>query len=71
MTESLQRAIEQLKQLSDVEQDKIATMILKQIESKDKLSSLWQKIDDLGVDEEKPTMEEITLMVKEVRQSHN
>lgn len=71
MTELLQRAIEQLKQLSDVEQDKIAIMILKQIESKDKLSSLWQKIDDLGVDEEKPTMEEITLMVKEVRQSHN
>ena len=71
MTELLESAIQQLKQLPDSQQDEIATMILKQIKSKDKLSSLWQKIDDLGVDEDEPTMTEITAMVKEVRQSNN
>lgn len=71
MTELLENAIAQLKQLPDSQQDEIARMILKQIESKDKLSSLWQKIDDLGVDGEEPTLTEITAMVKEVRQSNN
>ncbi len=71
MTELLESAIQQLKQLPDSQQDEIATMILKQIKSKDKLSSLWQKIDDLGVDEDEPTMTEITAIVKEVRQSNN
>ena len=71
MTELLESAIQQLKQLPDSQQDEIATMILKQIKSKDKLSSLWQKIDDLGVDEDEPTMTEITAMVKQVRQSNN
>jgi hypothetical protein len=48
-------------------------MILKQIQShpQDKLSSLWQRVDELGIDEEQPTMEEITTMVKEVRHSKN
>ena len=32
-----------------------------------KLSSLWQKIDELGTDENKPTMAEITAMVIEAR----
>jgi hypothetical protein len=71
MTELLENAIAQLKQLPDSQQDEIARMILKQIESKDKLSSLWQKIDDLGVDVDEPTLTEITAMVKEVRQSNN
>jgi hypothetical protein len=71
MTELLENAIAQLKQLPDSQQDEIATMILKQIESKDKLSSLWQKIDYLGVDEDEPTITEITTMVKGVRQSNN
>ena len=71
MTELLENAIAQIKKLSDSEQDEIASMILKKIKSKDKLSPLWQKIDELGVDEDEPTMTEITAMVKEVRQSKN
>lgn len=71
MTELLENAIAQIKKLSDSEQDEIASMILKKIKSKDKLSPLWQKIDELGVDEDEPTMTEITAMVKEVRQSNN
>jgi hypothetical protein len=48
-------------------------MILKQIQlnPQDKLSSLWQRVDELGTDEEQPTMSEITTMVKEVRHSKN
>ena len=46
-------------------------MILKQIGGKDRLSSLWQKVEELGRDENEPTMAEITAMVKEVRQSQN
>ena len=53
MTELLENAIKQLKQLPDSQQDEIATMILKQIKSKDKLSSLWQKIDNLGADNDR------------------
>ena len=71
MTELLENAIKQLKQLPDSQQDEIATMILKQIKSKDQLSSLWQKIDDLGTDKDEITMTEITTMVKEVRQGKN
>ena len=71
MTELLENAIQQLKQLPDSQQDEIATMILKQIKSKDKLSSLWQKIDDLGADKDELTITEITTMVKEVRQGKN
>ena len=41
------------------------------VKPKDRLSSLWQKVDELGVDENKPTMAEITAMVKEVRHSQN
>ena len=37
--------------------------------SEDRLSSLWQKADELGMDEEQPTMEEINTKVKEVRHS--
>ncbi|MBE9167317.1 hypothetical protein IQ238_07180 [Pleurocapsales cyanobacterium LEGE 06147] len=44
-------------------------MILKQIQPQDRLSSLWQKVDKLGTDENELTMAEITAMVKEVRQS--
>lgn len=46
-------------------------MIFKQIQprAQDKLSSLWQKVDELGTDEEQPTRSEITTMVKEVRHS--
>ena len=71
MTELLERAIAKLKQLPDSQQDEIAMMILKQVEPKDRLSSLWQRIDELGADEDEPTMAEITAMVKEVRYSRN
>ncbi len=81
MTELLEKAIAELKKLSDRQQDEVARMILKQIQHEqpskprqtcppqDKLSSLWQKVDELGIDENEPTMAEITAMVKEVRQS--
>ncbi len=71
MTELLENAIKQLKKLPNSQQDEIAKMILKQIKSKDKLSALWQKIDDLGADKDELTMTEITTMVKEVRQGKN
>lgn len=73
MTELLEQAIAELKKLTDTEQNEVAMMILKQIQShpQDKLSSLWQRVDKLGTDEEQPTMEEITTMVKEVRHSKN
>ena len=73
MTELLELAIAELKKLTDTEQNEVATMILKQIQprTQDKLSSLWQKVDELGTDKEQPTMEEITTMVKEVRHTKN
>ena len=71
MTELLELAIAELKKLTDTEQNEVATMILKQIQPPNKLSSLWQKVDELGKDDEQPTMEEITTMVKEVRHSKN
>ena len=73
MTELLEKAIAELKKLTDTQQNEVATMILKQIQphSQDKLSSLWQKVDELGVDAEQPTIEEITTMVKEVRHTKN
>ncbi len=87
MTELLERVIAELKQLPKDQQDQVAMMILKKIqvegwlnssttmnqivEPKDRLSSLWQKIDELSVDENEPTMTEITAIVKEVRHSQN
>ena len=71
MTELLERAIAQLKNLPDAQQDEVAKMIFKQIGDKDRLSSLWQKVEELGRDENEPTMAEITAMVKEVRQGQN
>jgi hypothetical protein len=73
MTELLEKAIAELKKLTDTEQNEVAMMILKQIQShpQDKLSSLWQRVDELGTDKEQPTMEEITTMVKKVRHSEN
>ena len=71
MTELLEKAIAELKKLTDTQQNEVATMILEQIQPQDKLSSLWQKVDELGVDEDEPAMEEITTMVKEVRHSKN
>ncbi len=83
MTELLEKAIAELKKLPDKQQNEVAMMILKQIQHgqhklprkprqtcppQDRLSSLWQKIDELGTDEDEPTMAEITTMVKEVRQ---
>ena len=74
MTELLERAIAELKKLTKKQQNEVAMMILKQIQQEqhklpqDRLSSLWQKIDELGTDEDEPTMAEITTMVKEVRQ---
>ena len=69
MTELLELAIAELKKLPDGKQNEVAMMIFKQIQlrAQDKLSSLWQKVDELGMDEEQPTMEEISTMVKEVR----
>lgn len=69
MTELLDKAIAELKKLPDTQQNQVAMMIFNQIQPPDKLSSLWQKIDELGTDKEQPTMEEITTMVKEVRRS--
>jgi hypothetical protein len=73
MTELLEKAIAELKKLTDTQQNEVAMMILKQIQPhpQDKLSSLWQRVDELGIDKEQPTMEEITKMVKEVRHSKN
>ncbi len=71
MTELLEKAIAELKKLPDIQQNEVAMMIFKQIQPQSKLSSLWQKVNELGTDEEQPTMEEITTMVKEVRHSKN
>jgi hypothetical protein len=71
MTKLLEQAIAELKKLPDTQQDEVAIMILEQIQSKDRLSSLWQKVDELGKDENKLTMAEITSMVKEVRYNQN
>jgi|GEM_PF-6002239 len=73
MTELLEKAIAELKKLTDTQQNEVATMILKQIQphSQDKLSSLWQKVDELGIDEEQPTLPEIITVTKEVRHSRN
>ena len=38
---------------------------------KEGLSPVWKKIDELGKDEEEPSMEEITEMVKKVRSSRS
>jgi hypothetical protein len=69
MTELLKQAIAELKKLPNAQQDNVAKMILEQIQPQDKLSSLWQKVDELGMDKNELTMAEITAMVKEVRQS--
>jgi hypothetical protein len=37
----------------------------------DKLSSLWQRVDELGTNEEQLTRSEITIIVKEVRHRKN
>ena len=71
MTELLEKAIAELKKLSDKQQDEVARMILKQIQPSNKLSALWQKANELGTGEDEPTMAEITAMVKEVRHSKN
>jgi hypothetical protein len=71
MTELLEKAIAELKKLPDKQQNEVAMMILKQIQPQNKLSSLWQKVDKLGTDEEQPTMTEITAMVKKVRHSQS
>jgi hypothetical protein len=71
MTELLEQAIIKVKQLSESEQDEVARMILQKIESPDKLTSLWQKIEQLGEDPQQPSMDEITAMVKEVRHRLN
>ena len=81
MTELLDKAISltawlryaELKKLPDTQQNEVAMMIFKQIQprTQDKLSSLWQKVDELGTDEEQPTRSEITTMVKQVRHSRN
>jgi len=67
MTELLEQAIAKVKQLSESEQNEVAKMILQKIDSEKKLTSLWDKIDELGEDPEKLSMNEITEMVKKVR----
>jgi hypothetical protein len=73
MTELLEKAIAELKKLTDTQQNEVAMMILKQIQPhpQDKLSSLWQRVDELGTDEEQLTRSEITTIVKKVRHSKN
>ena len=70
---AVQEAIAELKKLPDGKQNEVAMLIFKQIQprAQDKLSSLWQKVDELDMDEEQPTRSEITTMVKEVRHSRN
>lgn len=67
MTELLEQAIAKVKQLSESEQNEVAKMILQKIDSEKKLTSLWNKIDELGEDPEKLSMNEITEMVRKVR----
>jgi hypothetical protein len=67
MTELLEQAIAKVKQLSESEQNEVAKMILQKIDSEKKLTSLWDKIDELGEDPEKLSMNEITEMVKKDR----
>ena len=52
MTELVEKVIAQIKQLSDVQQDKIAKIILRELKSQGKegLSSVWEQIDELGKD---------------------
>lgn len=71
MTELLYYAISELEKLPDTQKDEVAIMILKRVQPKDKLFSLWQKVDELGKDENQLAMAEITAIVKEVRQSQN
>jgi len=71
MTELLEKAIAELKKLPNTQQDEVAIMILKKIKPKDRIVSLWEKVDELGNDKNEPTMAEITTMVKEVRQRQN
>ena len=59
----------ELKNLTDTQQNEVAIIIFEQIQPEDRLSSLWQKADELGMDEEQPTMEEINTKIKEVRHS--
>ncbi|WP_234708693.1 hypothetical protein, partial [Kamptonema sp. PCC 6506] len=44
------------------------TIVLKKIQKLKGLSNLWQRIEQLGDDPEQPSMQEITAIVKEVRQ---
>ncbi|ACB54412.1 unknown [Crocosphaera subtropica ATCC 51142] len=69
MTDLLEKAIAQVKQLPEAEQNEVAKMILEKLKSKDKLTKLFEKIDELGEDPSQPSMEKITSMVKEVRHS--
>lgn len=67
MTDLLEKAIAQVKQLSEAEQNEVAKMILEKLESKNKLTEVFEKIDELGEDPSQPSMKEITSMVKQVR----
>lgn len=67
MTDLLEEAITKVKQLPQAEQDEYAKMILEKLESKSKLTRLWEKVDELGEDCQEVSIEEITAMVKEVR----
>jgi hypothetical protein len=67
MTELLEQAIAKVKQLSESEQNEVAKMILQKIDSEKRLTSLWDKMDELGEDTEKLSMNEITEMIKKVR----
>jgi len=42
-------------------------IVLKKIQKPNGLSNLWQKLDELGTDPEQLTTEEITTIVKQVR----
>ncbi len=67
MTDLLEKAIAQIKQLPEAEQNEVAKMIFEKLESKNKLTKVFEKIDELGEDSEQPSMGEITSMVKQVR----
>ncbi len=60
-------------EIDNIPEDKLAELYqyIKQLAKPQKtLNNLWQKIDELGEDEEQLSMEEIVSLVKEVRENN-
>lgn len=59
-------------EIDNIPEDKLAELYqyIKKLAKPEKtLNNLWQKIDELGEDEDQLSMEEIVSIVKEVRES--